>query len=134
MGQSVEVMRCPPIYLHLMLNGALTKLESVGPFKVILVIGDDVMPEWQAAVSDWLVRSGCRYMMAWGRKRSEWDDSVDDANLRFFNYKEIPEDEFVMATGRERDSLKDVSRYATHSPVHPSLELGQAYIIHVAPN
>jgi hypothetical protein len=32
-------------------------------------------PEWQAQVSDWLLRSGCRCMMAWGRNCGDWNTS-----------------------------------------------------------
>lgn len=122
-----------PTYLHLSPGDGLPQLESVGNFKAILVIEDDVTPEWQAKVSDWLVRNGCRYMMAWGRKCSEWDDSVGDANSRVFDYREIPDDKFVMTTWHDRDSLKDTFWYSAHAAVHPSLDLDETYIIHIAP-
>ena len=120
-------------YLHLAPDDALPRLES-GYFKAILVIDDNVTPEWQTAVSDWLVRSGCRYMMAWGHKCGEWDDSVDYASLRLFDYGEVPEDDFVMTTWHDKDSLMDTFWFSAHSAMHPSLNLEQTYIIHIAPS
>jgi len=73
-------------------------------------------------------------MMAWGRKCSEWDDSVDHANLRPFDYGDIPEDAFVMTTWHDHDSLKEVFWYSENTAFHPSLELDQTYIIHIAPH
>jgi hypothetical protein len=121
-------------YLHLTPGDALPALNNNGCFKAVVVVEDDVTPKWRAAVSDWLVRSGCRYMMAWGRECSKWDDSVDCANLSLFDYGEIPEAEFVMTTWHEQDSLGDVFRISAHAAGHPSLELHQTFIIHVAPH
>jgi|SRR5579864_1674516 len=123
-----------PTYLHLTPGKAPPRLKANSPFKAILVIEDDVTPEWQGVVSDWLVRGGCRYMMAWGRKCSEWDDSVEDANLRLFDYGEIPANDFVMTTWHERDSLQDTFLYSVRAAMHPSLDLEQTYIVHIAPN
>lgn len=120
-------------YLHLASGGALPRLES-GHFKAVLVIDDNVTPEWQTAVSDWLVRSGCRYMMAWGQKCGEWDDSVDYASIRLFDFGEAPEDDFVMTTWHDKDSLMDTFWFSTHAAMHPSLNLEQIYIIHIAPS
>src|SRR5262245_34396577 len=87
-----------PIYLHLEPGAAPPRLDGRAPFKAVVVIDSDVTPAWQTQVSEWLVRSGCRYMMAWGRKCSDWDTSVDQASLAIFGYGKIPESEFVMTT------------------------------------
>ena len=121
-----------PTYVHLLSAGALPQLARLGRFKAIVVVEDDVTPEWQATVSDWLVRSGCRYMMAWGRRASEWDDSVDHANLHRVGHGEIADDEFVMTTWHDKDSLEDTFWFATHAAMHPSLELNETCILHIA--
>ncbi len=123
-----------PTYVHLLPGEVPPRLERPGPFKAIVVVEDAVTPEWQATVSDWLVRSGCRYMMAWGRRCCEWDDSVDYASLRCFGCGEIPDDEFVMTTWHEQDSLEDTFWFATHAAMHPSLEFDETYILHIAPS
>src|SRR5271165_5790832 len=110
-------------YLHLKPGEAPPQLEGADYSKALLVIEGGVTPDWQAAVSDWLVLNGCRYMMAWGIKCSEWDTSVDIANLRAFGYGEIPDDGFVMTTWHERDSLEEACWFAAHAAVHESLPL-----------
>jgi hypothetical protein len=123
-----------PSYVHLMPGKALPRLGNSARFKAVIVVEDDVTSEWQATVSDWLVRSGCRYMMAWGRRCSEWDDSVDHANLLCFGYGEILDDEFVMTTWHDQDSLEETFWFAMHAAMHPSLELDQIYILHITPS
>jgi len=123
-----------PTYVHLLPGEALPRLARPGDFKAIIVVEDDVTPEWQATVSEWLVRSGCRYMMAWGRRCSEWDDSIDHASLNRFGYGEIPDDESVMTTWHDQDSLEDTFWFAAHAAMHPSLELDETYILHIAPS
>jgi hypothetical protein len=123
-----------PAYLHLHADQPLPRLEGVRPFKAVLIIEVEVTPDWRALVSDWLVRSGCLYMMAWGRGCSEWDDSVDHANLNVFDYGEIPDDSFVMTTWHEHDSLPQVFWYCEHSAFHPTVDLERTLIIHVSPN
>jgi hypothetical protein len=123
-----------PTYLHLQPGDIPPRLESLAPFKAVVVVEDEVTPQWQATVSEWLVHGGCRYMMAWGRKCSEWDDSVDLANLRLFNFEQIPDDEFVMTTWHENDSLHETFWFSERAAMHPSLNLERTYIIHISPN
>src|SRR6476620_183021 len=96
-----------PTYIHLIPGEALPLLEGASPFKAIVVVETEVAPDWQAQVSDWLIRSGCRYMMAWGENCSDWDTSVDQANLARFDYGEIPEDEFTMTTWHAKETLQE---------------------------
>ena len=85
---------------YIRLNGAdpFPELSSLAPFKAILVIEERPSAEWQCSVSEWLVRQGCLYMMAWGTDCSSWDDTVDDANLARFDYEDIPDDKLVITT------------------------------------
>ncbi len=121
-----------PEYLHLKSEGPLPRLDGTKPFKAVVVIDSEVTPEWQSQVSDWLVRSGCRYMVAWGLRCSTWDDSVDLANLKMFDFGEIPEDDFVMTTWHESDPLSEAFWFCGHCAEHPSLVLESAYIVHIA--
>lgn len=95
-----------PHDLHLKPGDALPAFASGSPFKAVVVIDCDVTPVWQALVSEWLVRIGCRYMMAWGHKCGEWDSSVDEANLTIFGYGEIPDDDYLMTTWHENEPLQ----------------------------
>lgn len=122
-----------PQYLHLKPGDAMPEFASVGPFKAVLVLDCEVTSDWQAQVSEWLVRSGCRYMMAWGRNCSTWDDSVDEANLKIFDYGEIPEVDFVMTTWHENEPLRETFWFCQHGALHPSVELARTYILHISP-
>ena len=108
-----------PRYLHLKPGVAPPRLEGVAPFKAVVVVDSEVTPEWQAQVSDWLVRSGCRWMMAWGRKCGDWDTSVDLANLAMFDYGEIPDDDFVVTTWHENESLQETFWFSEQCAMHP---------------
>lgn len=121
-----------PKYLHLKSGEDPPRLQGVAPFKAVVVVESDVAPAWQAQVSDWLVRSGCRYMLAWGRKCGDWDDSVDLANLAMFDFNDIPENDSVMTTWHEAESLEEVFWFCERCAVHPCLELERTYVVHIA--
>jgi hypothetical protein len=121
-----------PNYLHLKPGTVLPELDGVRPFKAVVIIEAEVTPDWQTLVSDWLVRSGCRYMMAWGLNCSDWDDSVDYANLDAFDYGDIPDDASVMTTWHEQWSLQEVFEFSELWARHRSLELERTYLIHIS--
>ncbi len=119
-------------YLHLRPGDTPPRLEAAPPFKAVVVVDSDVTPEWQGQVSDWLVRAGCRYMMAWGKECSSWDSSVDEANLIVFDYGEIPDDNFVMTTWHDNEPLGEAFWFSQFCAMHPSLELEKTYIVHIS--
>lgn len=120
-----------PKYLQLRPDEPPPPLDEAAPFKAVVVIDADVISEWQMQISDWLVRAGCRYMMAWGKDCGTWDSSVDEANLAIFDYGDIPEDHFVMTTWHD-GSLEKAFLFSQFSAEHPSLELEKTYIVHVS--
>src|SRR5512147_1894142 len=61
-------------YLHLKPGAALPALWVPTPFRAVVIAETPVPPEWQAEVSEWLLRAGCLYVMAWGNNCSTWDD------------------------------------------------------------
>lgn len=90
-----------PIYVRVSNDDALPELSNPKPFKAVVIIEELVSTSYQNLVSRRLVNHGCRYMLAWGLKCSEWDDSVDHANLEKFDYGDIPDEDFVMTTWHE---------------------------------
>lgn len=70
-------------------------------------------------------------MMAWGDDCGSWDDSVDMANLEAFDFGDIPDDDDVMTTWHENDSLKETFRFAKALARHPTVELSNVLILHV---
>ena len=118
-------------YVQVQDGEPLPDVGDLKPFKAIVVIKDRPSREWQAQASRWLVDSGCLYMMAWGNDCESWDDSVDLANLGTFDFGEIPDEESVMTTWHESDSLEEVFRFAKASAHHPTVKLNNVLILYV---
>lgn len=121
-----------PEYVRITDGEPLPDIAGFAPFRAVVVLAAPYSDEWQEAVSDWLVASGCLYMMAWGPDCSSWDDSVDFANLRQFDYGEIPDDRFVMTTWHDDEPLSDVFWYAEHCACHDTVDLGSTLIVDIS--
>ena len=102
------------------------------PFQAVVIIESAVSPEWQSSISDWVVQSGCLYMMAWGENCSSWDDSVDRANIEQFKPVEIPASEFVMTTSHERESMEEVFWFSKNNAFHPTVKLRRTVLVHIS--
>src|SRR5882757_3375115 len=82
----------------------------VAPFSgtdyvLLLAIFDPAVPSnVQKEISLDVVRTSCRYALAFGAACSTWDDSIDLASLE----AEVPEDRFVMTTWHENEPIEDV--------------------------
>lgn len=118
-------------YFRISEGEPLPDVSPHAPFKAVLVLDGDYSAAWQHVVSDWLVRSGCLYMMAWGIHCSDWDDSVDWANIEAFDFGDIPDAQSVMTTWHEAESLEDVFSFAEVCAHHPDVALESSLIIHV---
>jgi len=119
-------------YLRIQPEFTLPDISALSPFRSVVIVEDSVTVDWQSLVSAWLVKSGCLYMMAWGKKCSTWDDSVDHANLAEFSYRDIPEDRFVMTTWHAKEPLKEVFWFSKNCADHPVVELLNTLILHVS--
>ena len=129
--QALGLMPDSVAYLHLE-PGATPSLLGGRPFKAVVAVEADVSPQWQLIVSDWLVKSGCLYMMAWGLGCNTWDDSVDLANAKPFGLADIPEDRFVMTTWHSDEPLTEVFWFSKHTASHPTVELDQTLLLHIS--
>ena len=118
-------------YVRVQDGEPLPDVGDLKPFKAIVVIEDRPSREWQTQASSWLVDSGCLYMMAWGDDCGSWDDSVDMAHLEAFDFVDSPDEEFVMTTWHDSDSLEDTFRFAKASAQHPTVKLNNVLILHV---
>ena len=119
-------------YLHLHPESNLPPSIEWRAFRAVVIIDLEVTPEWQQKVSEWLCHSGCLYMMAWGNDCSSWDDSVDHANLKDFDYGEMPEDKFVMTTWHDDEPLEEVFWFSKHSAFHPDVEMQDTLLVHIS--
>lgn len=118
-------------YVQVQDGEPLPDVGDLKPFKAIVVVENRPSYAWQGRASSWLVDSGCLYMMAWGDDCESWDDSVDLANLEAFDFDDIPDEESVMTTWHESESLEDVFRFAKTLAHHPEVALDNVLILHV---
>lgn len=119
-------------YLHLPVGQSPPSLEGRRAFKALLVSEQPADDAWQALVSEWLVRSGCLFMSAWGHDCGGWHDSVDRANLAAFDFGEIPDDALVR-TIWDDGPLTHALWFVANCAFHPTITtFDHTIIIHIA--
>ena len=99
-------------YVSIGETGDLEDVSPLKPFRAIIIAERLLTPERQWEVSQWLVRSGCFYALAWGVECSSWDDSIDYANIEHVLPAEITEDNSLMTTWHENEPIEGVFRFA----------------------
>lgn len=122
----------PVTYLHLKPEAVLPDVAHLARFRVVIIVESNVTSEWQEAVSEWLVQSGCLYAMAWGERCSSWDDSIDEANVEAFAGEDIPDDSFVVTTWHADESLDEVFWFSKHAALHPTVNLHHTVLLHIS--
>ncbi|MBX9626749.1 MAG: hypothetical protein K2X82_23310 [Gemmataceae bacterium] len=81
-------------------------------FALLLVVADPVVSdEERAAISNQIVRQGCRYAVCAGYDCPRWDDAIDWAHLGTDPDFTPPDERFVMTTWHEHDSLEEVAYF-----------------------
>lgn len=120
-------------YVHLTASSPLPDISGLRPFKAIVIVADAIVPDRRAAISEWLVASGCLYMMAWGIECSAWEDAVELANFKAFDFAEIPDDRLVITTWHDNQALTEVFWFAKHTAMHPCCRLGNVLLLHLSP-
>jgi hypothetical protein len=119
-------------YLQLPPGGELPALDHLSPFLAIVLAEEEVTELWQAEASRWLVASGCRYLLAWGKDCEAWHDMVEDAALEAFDYEDAPDEHKVIATWHEDEDREEVFWFAKHRAAHPSLTFKATVILDIA--
>jgi hypothetical protein len=125
-------MNDAPVYFHLEPGAPPPDVSALSPFRAVVVVDTAVTSTWQSQMSEWLVKSGCLYMMAWGKDCSSWDDAVDIANLEQFDYGSIPEDRSVMTTWHDEQPLSDALDFCKRHANHPTVNLRYTILLHIA--
>jgi hypothetical protein len=120
-------------YLHLRAGQDPPSFHDLRPFKAVVIVEEEVTPAWRDLVSEKLVNAGCLYMMVWGHECSSWKLSVDIANLEVFEYKDIPEDQFVMTTSHTDEAIEEAFWYAQNLAFHSVVELNHTLILDISP-
>ena len=121
-------------YLRITDEKDLLDLSYLSPFKAVVISEIFTSVDCKKIVSKWLIRSGCLYVMAWGRECGSWHDFVDWARSEDSNYDEIPEASFVMTTWHDDEPLAEVIWYAKYAALHLEVELQHTLFLHIAPN
>ncbi|NGM49440.1 hypothetical protein G5B46_07470 [Caulobacter sp. 602-2] len=119
-------------YLHLPPGAPPATLPVAAPFKAVLVLETPADPVWRARVSTWLVDSGCLYAMTWGAGCEAWHDAIDDAFIAAHPAGLPDDDQLIMTTWHDDESLDEVADFAAHAAVHPSGDLADALVLHIA--
>lgn len=119
-------------YLQLSSGDELPVIDHLSPFMGIVLVEEDVEEMWQWEVCRWLVASGCRFMLAWGRDAAGWSEAVDDAASEAHDYEDVADELSVMTTAHDDDEMEEVFWYAKRRAVHRALQLGTTMIIHIA--
>lgn len=119
-------------YLYLPPASKLPNLSNLKPFRAVIIVESDVTEQWQELVSTWLVKSGCFYMMAWGKESSTWYDSVKMANLVEVNFANISDEKLVMTTWHERETLKNVFNFSKYCAFHEQVDLENTILVHIS--
>jgi hypothetical protein len=121
----------PVIYARIVEREELPFIEQYRPFRAVVILDGNYTDEWQDKVSRWLVDSGCLYTMAWGPNCSSWDYSVDYAQIRKYLPDEAPDEEFVMTTWHEDESLDEVFWFAQNCAYDPYDMIKHTLLVHI---
>jgi hypothetical protein len=100
-------------------------------FRAVVVAEAAVADERRAEISQWLVASGCLYMMAWGTECRAWQDAVNLANLQSWEFGTIPDDCLVITTSHPDETLADVFWFSKYTAMHPCAPLEKVVLIHI---
>lgn len=119
-------------YLHLAPDADLPVLADPGPFKAIVLVESTPDQLWLWDACRWLVSSGCRYLLAWGKECEAWKEAFEDAHLEMVNYEDVPPEQAVLATSHEDEDMEEVFWFSKHRALHPAIELKTTFIVHVA--
>lgn len=118
-------------YLHLQPDQTPPPLSG-SPFRAVIVAEVDVGDAWRERIAEWVVKGGCLYALAWGIDCEEWHDSIDLANLKAFDFRDIPDEHFIMTTWHPKEPLKETLWFAGQCAHHPDVDLDLTMIIHIS--
>jgi len=122
-----------PNYFRIDEGSVLPDLSNRAPFLAVIIIEGEHSPAWQERISDWLVADGCRYALTWGKDCAIWHDAIDWAELKAFDFREVPDDRLVMTTWHDDEPLEEVFWFAGNCAHHPEVELRSSVIVDIGP-
>lgn len=82
-----------------------SSIDAKAPFACLLYSNqDDATSDEMMSVANWLISSGCRYVVCAGSKCSEWHDIVDTVDI----IRDPDTQNLVMTTWHENETVEDV--------------------------
>lgn len=120
-----------PSYLHLSPDTRPPDREA-RPYRGVIVSELETTQEWRNEVADWLVNSGCLYVVAWGVQCEAWHDTVDWTILEKFEFEVVPDEHFIMTTWHDNEPLSEAFWFAGQCASHPTIALQETLLIDVA--
>ena len=119
-------------YIHLPAGADIPDLAPA-PRRLLVIAEQAVPTEWMNAVSDWIVRSGSLFVMAWGTGCEDWHDSVDNAYLVHHDFGEVADEHFMLTTWHDSEPLKETFWFAAACASHPTIDLPMITLLDIAP-
>jgi hypothetical protein len=111
-------------YMRLVDGDALPEISRPRLFKMVVIADDAVSPAWREEVCQWAKDAGCMFSLAWGPKRSEWNDLVQGSVfLSIWNCEASAEDPFK--------DLDEVFWYTKFGAYHPTVTLNDTLLFHI---
>ena len=124
-------------YYQINENSSLPVLDQFAPFKVVLALEIDCSETRKLSIAEWLVSSGCRYVMVCGEDHESWKAVIRKVNLAFFdigqhNIENLQSSDFIMVTPHVHEKLRSVFWHAKKVARHPDVKMEQVVTIHIA--
>lgn len=121
-----------PSYLYLPPSTRPPEREPQ-PYRAVIVSELETAQEWRNEVSEWLVTSGCLYVVTWGVQCEAWHHTVDWAVLERFEFGVVPDEHFIMTTCHDKEPLSEAFWFAGQCALHPTIDLQETLLIDIAP-
>jgi hypothetical protein len=120
-----------PIYLQLIADAPIPLFPRMQTCRAVIISEAEASAEWQNKVGDKLIAAGCRFMMAWGKQASAWDDAVDWALLAAHDFGKIAPQDRTYTTWHDNESLDEVFAFCKHSVEHPWGRIDEVLLLHI---
>ncbi|MCA0872626.1 hypothetical protein LCL97_17465 [Seohaeicola saemankumensis] len=101
-------------------------------FKCLILVEREVGGDYRQEVSKALVRAGCLFSLAWGIECFAWNDSVDGAFLEYHDHGDYPEEQTVITTWHDDETLEEVVEFARNCTDHSKVKLADILVLDFA--
>jgi hypothetical protein len=118
-------------YLHLSRSAQPPELSGK-PIRAVIITEGVTEQGWRDRIARWLVDGGCRYAVTWGPECEAWHDAIDWAMIDKFENREVPDEDFIMTTWHDKESLREALWFAGHVALHPEVDLDDTLLVHIA--